>query len=205
MPTPGEQTYCVVARLTSPASQTGANRYYAAIPAQAAVLTVVSTTGKFATGGGWIVDDDTNGHGNFGFTARFTKTGAPKGSAVYVWRGTYRGELVDFIVKSNAITGLSFADLNGNGTFPWRATLDGKGTLRINRAADGSELYTDGNATFRLVGVDSGASSGRGADSFALRVLDKNGALVKEIGTWSGVNWSAGVLLAGGNEVVHMK
>ncbi len=204
MPTPGEQTYCIVARLTG-ASQTTSNDYYAATPAQYAVLTVVSTTGKFATGGGWIVDPGTGGHGNFGFTARFTKSGAPKGQAVYVWRSTFNGVKADFIVKSNSITGLSFADEQSNGTFPWRATLDGKATIRINRASDGADLLTDGNATFRLVAVDSGQSSGIGVDSFAIRVLDKDGHEYKLVGTWTGPTYSGGLLLSGGNVMVHMK
>ena len=204
LPTPGEQTYCIVARLTG-ASQGTTNPYYTATPAQGAVLTVVSTTGKFATGGGWIVDPATGGHGNFGFTVRFTKAGAPKGQAVYVWRGLHNGVLADFIVKSNSITGLSFADELGNGTFPWRATLVGKATIRINRSSDGTEISTDGNATFTLVAVDSGQSSGIGVDAFAIRVLDKDGREYKVVGTWADTTYGGGILLSGGNVMVHLK
>ncbi|HEU0235038.1 MAG TPA: hypothetical protein VFR14_01220, partial [Candidatus Limnocylindrales bacterium] len=203
MSTPAEQTYCIVARLTG-AGQASPNPYYSAIPAQGAVLTVVSTTGKFATGGGWIVDPLTGGHGNFGFTARFMKNGAPKGQAVYVWRATVGGVLTDYIVKSSSISAMSFADQDGTGTFPWRATLSGKATIRAARASNGTELWSDGNATFTLVAVDSGQSSGRGADSFALRVIDKSGATFRLVGSWSGSSWSAGVLLSGGNVVVHL-
>lgn len=204
MATPSEQTYCVVARLTG-AGQTSPNDYYEAAPSEMAVLTVVSTTGKFATGGGWIVDPDTVGRGNFGFTVRFTKSGSPKGQAVYVWRALYNGVLADFIMKSNAMSGLSFADELGNGTFPWRATLDGKATVRVNRASDGADLLTDGNATFRLVAIDSGQSSGAGVDTFAIRVLDKNGAEYKLVGSWSGPAYRNGVVLSGGNVMVHLK
>ncbi|MEW5990518.1 MAG: PKD domain-containing protein [Chloroflexota bacterium] len=204
MATPGEQTYCIVARLTGAAELT-ANAYYEATPAQSAVLTVVSTSGKFATGGGWIVDPATGGRGSFGFTVRFTRSGSPKGQAVYVWRALYNGVLADFIVKSNSMTGLSFADELGNGTFPWRATLDGKATIRINRASDGATLYTDGNATFRLVAIDSGQSSGIGADSFAVRVLDKDGSEYRLAGSWSGGTYAGGVPLSGGNVMVHLR
>jgi hypothetical protein len=196
--------YCIVARLTG-TSATSANPWYEATPAENAVLTVVTVTGKFATGGGWIVDPDTAGHGNFGFTARFTKTGSPKGQAVYVWRTTRDGQLADFIVKSSSISGLSFSDELGNGSFPWRATLTGKATLRINRASDGTELYTDGNATFALVAVDSGQSSGIGVDRFAIVVFDKTGAVVKVVGSWTGSVYRSGVLLSGGNVSVHMQ
>ena len=202
--TPAEQTYCIVARLTG-AGQTSANPYYAALPAQGAVLTIVSTTGKFATGGGWIVDPLTGGHGNFGFTARFMKNGAPKGQAVYVWRATVGGVLTDFIVKSSSISAMSFADHDGTGTFPWRATLSGRATIRAARASNGTELWSDGNATFTLIAVDSGESSGRGVDSFALRVLDKTGATYRLVGSWSDSSWSAGVPLSGGNVVVHLE
>jgi len=201
--TPGEQTYCVVARLTG-AGQTSTNPYFVADPAQGAVLTVVTTTGKFATGGGWIIDPVTGGHGNFGFTARFMKNGAPKGQAVYVWRTTIGSVLADVIVKSSSISGMSFADSEGTGTYPWRVTLTGKATIRINRASNGTELWSDGNATFTLVAIDSGVSSGRGADSLALRVLDKNGASYHVVGSWNGASWGAGVLLSGGNVVVHL-
>lgn len=204
MPTPGEQTYCIVARLTG-SGQASENAYYVAMPAQNAVLTVVATTGKFATGGGWIVDPDTGGHGNFGFTARFTKSGAPKGQAVYVWRGVHNGTLVDFIVKSSAITGLAFSDELGNGTFPWRAMMTGKAAIRINRASDGAELLTDGNATFTLVAIDSGEASGIGVDSFAIRVLDKDDRQYKLVGRWSGPTYESGVSLSGGNVMVHLK
>lgn len=204
MSTPGEQTYCIVARVTG-TGQLTANTHYEATPAQNAVLTVVATTGKFATGGGWIVDPATGGHGNFGFTVRFTKSGSPKGQAVYVWRALYNGVLADFIVRSNSMTGLSFADELGNGTFPWRATLDGKATIRINRASDGATLYTDGNATFRLVALDSGQSSGIGVDSFAIRVLDKDGREYRLVGSWSGGTYAGGVSLSGGNVMVHLR
>ena len=202
--TPSEEIYCVVVRLTG-TTATSTNAWYEATPAQNAVLTIVTSTGKFATGGGWLVDPGSGGRGNFGFTARFAKNGQPKGQAVYVWRGQHGGRQADFIVKSTSITGLSFADELGTGTFPWRATLIGKATIRINRASDGAELYTDGNAAITIVAVDSGANSGTGADTYALRVLDKSGAVYRLVGGWSGAVYERGVLLSGGNVKVHMQ
>jgi hypothetical protein len=73
------------------------------------------------------------------------------------------------------------------------------------RASNGAELLTDGNATFRLVVVDSGHSSRIGADKFAIRVLDKDGAEYKVVGSWSGPTYVGGVLLSGGNTMVHLK
>jgi hypothetical protein len=203
-----EATFCVVARLTGSTGGTSANPWYQANQAQSAVITFYNNTGQFVTGGGWIVDQTGagNGHGNFGFNARFNTKGAPQGQMVYVYRGLYNGVLADFRIKSNSLTSLVFACWNGttyascplgNATFPAQATLSGKSTIQINRASDGYVLYSDGNSTFNATVTDSGKSTGVGSDMYALTVYDKNGVLYKQIGV------PTASLLQGGNVVIH--
>ena len=52
---------------------------------------------------------------------------------VCVYRGTYMGVAADFVIKTNAITALSFS----GSSYPISATLEGKATYQINRASDG--------------------------------------------------------------------
>ena len=75
------------------------------------MITFYNNTGQFVTGGGWIIDPASggNGHGNFGFNARFNKNGAPQGQMVYVYRGLYNGVLADYRIKSNSLTSLGFS------------------------------------------------------------------------------------------------
>ena len=178
------------------------NQYYKADPDEAAVITFYDNTGQFVTGGGWI-NDPSGGHGNFGFNARTNKNGSPQGQMVYVFRGYYNGVLVDFRIKSNSLTSLGFQCWNGSAyvtcptgqtTYPAKATLQGKGTIQINRASDGYVLYSDGNSTFNATVTDSGQNSGIGTDSFQLIVYDKNGVLYKSVPS---------LMLQGGNVVIH--
>jgi hypothetical protein len=122
---------------------------------------------------------------------------------VYVYRGMYNGVLVDYRIKSNSLTSLGFSCWNGTAfgtcpltgaTYPSKATLEGKCTIQINRASDGSVLYSDGNSTFSSTVTDSGASSGIGSDDFSLTVYDKNAVRYKSVPS---------TLLSGGNVVIH--
>ena len=64
-----------------------------------------------------IKDPDTTLHGNFGFNARYNKSGQPQGQFVYVWRGTYNGVAADFILKSNALSALGFTQTTGGNRY----------------------------------------------------------------------------------------
>jgi hypothetical protein len=214
-----EASYCVVAKVVG-GNTGGTNLYYTAPDAQTAVFTFYNNTGQFVTGGGWILDPagGGNGHGNFGFNARFNKNNSPQGQMVYVYRGTYNGVAADYVIKSNSLTGLGFSCWNsnlvppayaacpaGNTTFPAKGTLQGKATIQINKASDGTSLYSDGNATFTAAVVDSGKSSGIGVDYFSLLVYDKNTVLYKQVSNPNGlstVEWP-GIVLQGGNVVIH--
>jgi beta-galactosidase len=182
-----EASYCVVARLVA-GSGGGANPWYTAGNAETAMIVFYEPSGQFATGGGWI-EDPGGSKGNFGFTARYLKKGQIQGHMVYVYHGVYLGEQADFIIKSNALSGLAF----GGASYPIPATLQGKCTLQINRSSDGSLLYSEGNASFQANVVDSGDGTGSG-DTFAIVVYDRNGVIYKNVTTSP---------LGGGNVVIH--
>ncbi len=185
-----EASYCVIARLAASATG-GVNAWYQADFAQPGSIAFYNNVGQFATGGGWIIDP--NGKkANFGFNARFNNKGVPKGQLVYVYRGMYNGVLADFIIKSNVIDALSFS---GN-TYPMAATLQGKCTIQINRASDGVQLFSQGNATFWARAVDTNLSSGAGYDSIELSVWDKNALLYKSVPV---------TRLGDGNMVIHYR
>ena len=105
----------------------GVNQWYVA-DSTATMLTFYEPSGQFATGGGWVADP-AGGKGNFGFTARYLKSGRVQGNLVYTYRGEYNGELVEYKIKSSALNALAF----GGATFPVSASLQGKATLRITR------------------------------------------------------------------------
>jgi len=173
------------------------------------VITFYDNTGQFVTGGGWVVDPDSNGHGNFGFNARYNKNNQPQGQMVYVFRGLYGGVggvPADFILKSNALTALGFSCWNATttsfgtcpttgATYPMKATLQGKANLQINRASDGVSLAGDGGDTFVAAVTDSGLPSSNSGDTFALTI---NGS------TLTTKSFSA-LPLQGGNVVIHTK
>jgi hypothetical protein len=203
-----EASYCIVVRLIGSLTASSVNAWYQANNAIAAVITFYNNSGQFVTGGGWVLDPagGGNGHGNFGFNARYNKSGSPQGQMVYVYRGLYNGVLADYRIKSNSLTSLTFACWNGsvwtscplgNTVFPARATLAGKSTIQINRASDGYVLYSDGNSTFSATVEDSGQSSGIGSDKFAVTVYDKNSVLYKQVGV------PTPLYLQGGNVVIH--
>jgi hypothetical protein len=112
---------------------------------------------------------------------------------VYVYRGMYNGFQADFIIKSNALDSLSFS---GTTTYPISGTLQGKCNIQINRASDGVQLYSEGNARFVAKATDSGRNSGIGSDSFELNVWNKDNVLYKSV---------PNSLLRGGNVVIHLK
>jgi hypothetical protein len=209
-----EATYCVKAQLVRGNGDSNTNAWYVAQPTVPTGLTIYTNTGQFVTGGGFVNDAlSSNGKGNFGFNARFTRSGNPQGQFVYVYRSTYNGIPADFVLKSNSLTSLAFQCWNGtaygncpqgNNTYPALSTLQGKNTIQINRASDGTNLYSDGSATFSATVIDSGANSGIDSDRFTLKVWDKNGVLFRQIGDLGGSPpyWNT-VFLKGGNVVIH--
>jgi hypothetical protein len=186
-----EGSYTVKATLVNATNSSGANLFYAAVPAEEAVITFYNNTGQFVTGGGWLTDPN-GSHGNFGFNARYNKSGQPQGQMVYVYRGTYNGVPADFKIKSSSLSALSFTGT----AYPLSGTLQGKGVIQITKTSDGTLLYSDGGASFVAKATDTGLSSGIGSDKFELTVYDKNGALYKSV---------PATLLQGGNVVIHLQ
>ena len=208
-----EGTYCVIATVVA-GSTGGQNAWYAADPSEAGVITFYLNTGQFVSGGGWV--PDAGKRGNFGFNARFNKSGTPQGQLVYVYRGTFTGTCpvvngktttyvacsdvpVNYVIKSNSITALGFTPLGttstGASTWPYKARMQGKATIQINRVSDGAKLWSEGNATFDSTVKDSGQSSGLGSDEFSLTVTRSTGGQYKDV---------APSLLKGGNVVIHL-
>jgi len=87
--------------------------------------------------------------------------------------------------------------VGGVETYQIKATLQGKANLQINRASDGSSLFSEGNASFIGTVTDSGASSGIGQDDYALTVTRSDGT--------TQFKYVPVTKLGGGNVVVHMK
>ncbi|MDQ3880624.1 MAG: cadherin-like domain-containing protein, partial [Chloroflexota bacterium] len=193
--------FCVTASIVAGNNSSAANVWYAGPPAPQAFLAFYQPSGQYVTGGGWVADSaSSNGKANFGFNARMAKTGKPQGQMVFVWRGLYSGPCTiggvaqtcsnvpaDFVIKSNALTSLAFANAQ-------TAALEGKASIQVNRTSDGAALYGDGGATFRATVTDGGTGANAAADTFSLMVYDKNGVPYKSTGTRA---------LGGGNVVVH--
>jgi hypothetical protein len=190
-----EASYCVLAVLVA-GSSGGVNQYYTAPEAQNSVITFYNNVGQFVTGGGWLTDPNTSGHGNFGFNARYNKNNQPQGQFVYVWRTTYNGVAADYIIKSNSLTALGFTQTttSSNG-YPMTSTLQGKCNVQINRASDGLQLASEGNDTFIVTATDSGLPSSNSGDALSLTL---NGS---SLTTKSFTNRP----LNGGNNVIHIK
>jgi hypothetical protein len=208
-----EGTYFVTATLVAGNNNPAANAWYQADPDDAG-LTFYSNTGKFVTGGGWILDPtpgSPNRHGNFGFNARTNKNGAPQGQLVYVYRGLYTGTCtigkiittctnvpVTYVIKSNSILALGFLN-SGTTQYPWpiESRMQGKATIQVNRSSDGALLWSEGNANFDSTVTDSGQSSGIGFDDFKLTVI-RNGETTpyRDVPTTK---------LSGGNVVIHLQ
>jgi hypothetical protein len=185
-----EASYCLISHLVA-GSAGGTNLFYIAPDAEPVGVDFYVNSGQFATGGGWV-NDSTGSHGNFGFNARYNASGSPKGQIVYVFRGTYNGVLADFIIKSNALSGLQFSGT----TYPISATLQGKANVQVNRASDGLTLFSAGNYTFSATVTDSG-QNGPVGKQFSLTVYDPSGVPYHSV--------PAGTPLQGGDVKVHQQ
>jgi len=113
---------------------------------------------------------------------------------VLVWRGTYNNTPADFIIKSNALTALSFTK---NSSSSYSATLQGKCSYTIVSQLTGSQLYGEGNDTFSatVTDGDNGASQqASSADSVSLTTFQSGNQKLHPIATTA---------LGGGNIFVH--
>lgn len=199
-----DSVYCVVATLVASASG-GTNTWYTASPSQPATVVFYNNYGQFVTGGGWITDPNAN-RGNFGFNARYNKSGQPQGQMVYVYRDLYSGPCTingvaqtctnvpaTYVIKSNSLTALGFTGK----VYPIKANLSGGATLQVNRASDGASIFSEGGGTFDATVTDTGTSSGIGLDDYSLTFTKKSGT--------SPFKYVPTSLLKGGNVVIHLQ
>lgn len=163
------------------------NGYFTGPNSDPVVVTVYQPSlQSFVTGGGWVHDfTDENDHANFGFSARYKKTGEPTGHLTYVLRGS---DGYDYLVKSN-----SWQD-GGLAIGTDKASFAGKASVTVVDASTG--LLVDGlgggNYSYR-VDVSDGAE-----DGFSITVYSPSGALYHRAGTPSEL-----LPLGGGNVVIH--
>ncbi len=166
--------YMVIARIVP-------NDYYKPITSAPTPLTVYEPTGKFTTGGGWILDT-VGSHGSFGFTVKYNKQGKVQGNSLYI----YRQNGLDYIVKSNAWIGLAIKGIT--------SSFQGKASLQIYDPTTGLlQPGSSGNFQFTVEAVDNELS--KTLDTYKITVLDKNGS----------VYHNATGQLQGGNIVIHEK
>jgi hypothetical protein len=163
--------HCVIAKLVA-GSTGGVSLFYQAHAARA-LITFYQHTHQIVNGLGWITDPNTHGRGTFGFNASYATSGTATGALLYHYRSVYHGVLADFIIRSDAITALTF----DGSTYPIAATLQGKGTIQVKQASNGALLYSDQRATFTARATDTGTAGKVGPDTFGLTVYSRNGAL----------------------------
>lgn len=188
-----ETSYVVTATLDD-----GANRYYDGPQSQPVVLSVYSPTNVFVTGGGWIWDTKSGGHGNFGFVVRYNNKGQPQGQSVYVYR--YQG--YDWVIKSNSWSGGGlFIECQINGAC--YAYFQGKASVQKIDPATGLVVWSAGNYQVRVdVWDNTKTPYNSGIDTYQITVRDSNGVLFWSAG---GQPPSAAGNLRGGQIVVHAK
>ncbi|MCX8190426.1 MAG: hypothetical protein N3F05_04345 [Candidatus Diapherotrites archaeon] len=154
---------------------------------------VLGSTEQRVTGGGWVPDSlSLNGKDNFGFTVNYNKTGAPKGSFLFIFRGT---DGYDYKIKNNswAKGGLSFTSTNS-------ATFSGQCTLQKISQETGEVVESWGNYTFIVHVKDGDLTSPKTKDTIAITIFSPDKKIWKQLGT----NTSQ-IALGGGNITVHSK
>jgi hypothetical protein len=123
------------------------------------LLAVYDPSLGFTTGGGTVVHNGVRA--NFGFTAKYLKSGRIQGNLLYIEHRPGG----DVVLKSNAMESLSIlanSATSATGILLGKATLDGVG-----------------NYTFQAVVTDNGEPGT--SDAFGLQVKDASGALVADI------------------------
>ena len=127
--------------------------------------------------------DSTENKANFGFNVKYTKSGKAQGHMTYV----YRQNGLNYIVKSNALTGLAIDDAHGS--------FEGKCVVRIYDPAIGETIWNEGNYNFRVDIWDNGEPGSN--DVFQIVVRDKNGVV------WYSAGITPSGTLMGGNIAIH--
>jgi Big-like domain-containing protein len=158
------------------------NGYWTADPVGLGTINVaVGTNDQQTNGGGWVPDGGSaNSKGNFGFSVRNDK-GAPKGSSIYVFRGT---DGYNYIVKSNSWAGgfLNFATEPGTSILNL-ASFKNKCVIQKIDRSTGALIQSFGNFTCTVDGRDGDLLTPRQYDAYAITILDSNGVIWRRVGT----------------------
>jgi hypothetical protein len=181
------------------------NAYYTAEVLDTSVDVADPGTG-FITGGGWV--PLTGGDkGNFGFNAKFLKSGNLQGNSLFIYRTTANlgpsGLNVtgapdgvrpyNYIIKANALTGLRTCGVANQ--IPCQAQLTGKSNItavdRLTGIAYAIDASVIGNQQyFEMDVVDNGepgskTSTTLGPDIYALKVYTSSGTFLTVGGPWN--------------------
>ncbi len=165
--------------------------YIEAYPAES-LLTVYNPNGRFFTGGGFILDQASGSHNNFGFTFKYNKQGKPQGNLVYILRNEEDGTKAR--IKSNMLTSAGF--LHGNPAGTPTAMAEGRCNVAVYDLLSDEYLGGAGNLNFSLTVEDKG-TSGIDQDTFYLRVTYPDGV------RYEPAYMKNSSILKGGNIVIH--
>ena len=159
------------------------------------VVTVAYPGTGFTTGGGWLLDPNTNAKSNFGFTVKRQKNGGLQGNSLFIYRRSNFNLAAfapnaspappnglrdyNFRVKSNSWVGGAL-QMACTTTVPMKctATFAGKNNIQAIDRLTGV-LYSLGGGYSYQVDVDDyaepGSTPGAGPDGYAIRTWDGGG------------------------------
>jgi hypothetical protein len=164
----------------------------------ASALDVYNPALGFATGGGWFTLGDGT-RVNFGFTAKYLKSGQIQGSVLTIF---HRPD-GNYIVKSNALGNLAVSQVTTTTPSYWTATLTGKATYSIPSGTLYCGTNKCGGYTFTMYAEDR-AEPGAGVDKYWFQLKDPNTGLVVAQGSVPSPNTTGGAAanastITGGN------
>jgi hypothetical protein len=151
------------------------------------VTTIYDPSLGFTTGGGTVVNPNTGYRANFGFVAKYLKSGQVQGNVLYIEHRPSG----DVMLKSNAMQSMTL--VNSGTTPPYIAYIQGKATYQ-----------SVGNYKFLVTAIDNG-TPGKNSDQFGLQVQDPSGATVSDLTFPSTGNSTDAPTITGGNIVVPHK
>jgi hypothetical protein len=151
------------------------------------VTTIYDPSLGFTTGGGTVVNPNTGYRANFGFTAKYLKSGQTQGNVLYIEHRPSG----DVMLKSNAMGSMTL--VNTSSTPPSIAYIQGKATYQ-----------TTGNYSFLVTAIDNG-NPGSKNDQFGLQVKDPSGAFVSDLTFPATGSTATAPAITNGNIVVPHK
>ncbi len=135
-------------------------------------LSVYDPALGFTTGGGWFKAAD-GAKVNFGFNAKYLKSGQIQGSVLTIFNRSNG----NYVVKSNSMGALAVKQVSGQSYYS--ATLNGKATYAVPTTDPllGCGARKCGEYTFTVY-VEDRKEPGAGYDQFWIEVKDPNGNVV---------------------------